>query len=295
MMLITSLSQAQKAPLIKWQNSLGGTKEDAGLSIISIKNGRSVVAGYSDSKDGDVQSNNHGGYDMWVVILNNKGQVEKEKNFGGSCSDYGNKIKQTKDGGYIVCGSSCSSNGDVGNNYGKDDGWLVKLDSSFNIQWQKDCGGSDYDYLTDVVETFDSCFVTIGYSSSKDDDIKNNHGGSDCWVTKFSNKGNILWTKCFGGSDEDYGYSILQTKDSGFIFLASTLSKNGDVSGNHGNYDCWVVKLNKKGVFEWQKCYGGSSQDFASSIKQTSSGGYIFCASTLSENKDVTYNHGDAD
>jgi hypothetical protein len=285
----------KKAPNIKWQNSLGGTKEDAGLSIISIKNGRSVAAGYSDSKDGDVRSSNHGGYDMWIVMLNNKGQVEKEKNFGGSCSDYGNKIKQTDDGGYIIAGSSCSADGDVGNNNGSDDGWLVKLDSSFNIQWQKDCGGSAYDYLTDVVETFDNCFVTLGQTNSNDHDIKNNHGSTDCWITKFSNTGNILWSQCFGGSNEDYGYSIIQTKDSGFIFLAATLSKNGDVSGKHGEYDCWVVKLNKKGTIEWQKCYGGNYSEFGYSIKQTIDGGYIFCAEADSNNGDVTNNHGGGD
>ena len=103
----------------------------------------------------------------------------------------------------------------------------------------------------------------------------------------------IEWQKCLGGTDWDEAYSIQQTSDGGFIMAGETRSNDGNVSGNHGAADYWVVKLNSSGDIEWQKCLGGTSEDIANSIQQTNDGGFIVVGYTNSNDGDVSGIHGD--
>ncbi|MGB4094684.1 MAG: T9SS type A sorting domain-containing protein, partial [Bacteroidales bacterium] len=138
-------------------------------------------------------------------------------------------------------------------------------------------------------------YIVAGETWSNDGDVSGNHGNSDYWVVKLNSSGDIEWQKCLGGTNSDWAYSIQQTNDSGFIVAGYTHSNNGDVSGNHGYYDYWVVKLNSSGDIEWQKCIGGTNYEFANSIQQTSDGGFIVAGETLSNNGDVSGNHGYSD
>ncbi len=80
-------------------------------------------------------------------------------------------------------------------------------------------------------------------TQSNDGDVSGNHGYYDYWVVKLDSSGDIQWQKCLGGSNIDCASSIQQTSDEGFIIAGYTYSNNGDVSGHHGNFDYWVVKL----------------------------------------------------
>ena len=105
----------------------------------------------------------------------------------------------------------------------------------------------------------------------------------------------IQWQKCLGGSFDDSSPTIQITSDGGYILAGITESNNGDVSGNHGNNDIWVVKLTSTGSIQWQKCLGGSLYDYASSVQNTPDGGYIVAGTTYSNNFDVSGNHGHGD
>jgi len=222
-----------------------------------------------------------------------------EKTFGGSDWDESYSIQQTSDGGYIVAGYALSNNGDVFGNHGSNDYWIVKLDETGNIQWQKCLGGSYDDRAYSIQQTSDDGFIVAGTTYSNDGDVSGKHGSSnddkDYWIVKLDKTGNIEWQKCLGGSDEDIAQSIQQTSDGGYIVAGYTFSNNGDVSGNHSNSDYWIVKLDETGNIQWQKCLGGSSNDYAYSIHQTSDGGYIVAGSTDSNNGDVSGNHGNYD
>src|SRR5260221_2630708 len=98
----------------------------------------------------------------------------------------------------------------------------------------------------------------------------------------FADAQTIQWQKCLGGSSAQDASSIIQTRDGGYAVAGETYSNDGDVSGNHGDYDAWVVKLDNSGNVQWQKCYGGSNHDDARSIIQTFEGGYIFARVTIS-------------
>ncbi|OAA31353.1 hypothetical protein AT15_07600 [Kosmotoga arenicorallina S304] len=279
---------------IQWQKCLGGSYNDWAESIIQTSDGGYVVAGFTESNDGDV-TGNHGERDYWVVKLDGTGDIQWQRCLGGSGDDYAWSIIQTRDGGYVVAGITYSNDGDVSGNHGYYDYWVVKLNNTGAIQWQKCLGGSSYDYAISIIQTNDGGYVVAGWTASNDGDVSGNHGYYDYWVVKLNNTGAIQWQKCLGGSSYDFVYSIIQTNDGGYVVAGYTDSNDGDVSGNHGGLDYWVVKLDSTGAIQWQKCFGGSNNDYAYSIYQTSDGGYVVAGYTDSNDGEVSGNHGDAD
>jgi len=283
---------------IEWQRSLGGSERDWAYSIQETSDGGFIVAGWVSSNDGDV-SGLHGlpAYDgdCWVVKLNAVGSIEWQKCFGGTSGDNATSIQQTSDGGYIVAGLSCSNDGDVTGHHGSADCadyWVVKLNSAGDIIWQKSLGGSGHDYPYSIQQTSDGGYVVAGYSNSEDGDVTGNHGYYDYWVVKLDSSGTLEWQKSLGGGSNDIGKSMLQTSDGGYIIAGMSNSDDGDVTGNHGGSDYWVVKLNSSGDIVWQKCLGGSDDDFARSIQQTFDGGYIIAGTSNSDDGDVSGHHG---
>jgi len=281
------------AGIIQWQKSLGGSGTDMATSIQQTADGGYIVAGYSNSNDGDV-TGNHGDHDYWIVKLNNAGIIQWQKSLGGSGYDCANSVQQTADGGYIVAGFSISNNGDVTGNHGIDY-WIVKLNNTGIIQWQRTLGGGGDDQANSVQQTADGGYIVAGLSRSNNGDVTGNHGGADYWIVKLNNAGNIQWQKSLGGSGYDYATSIQQTADGGYIVAGNSNSNNGDVTGNHGGTDYWIVKLNNAGIIQWQKSLGGSVHDYARSVQQTADGGYIVACTSGSNNGDVTGNHGSTD
>ncbi|TDX82558.1 T9SS type A sorting domain-containing protein [Epilithonimonas xixisoli] len=211
--------------------------------------------------------------------------IEWQKSFGGSKEDFAYDIKQTADGGYIVAGDTNSTNGDVVGNHGSNDGWVVKLNTSGIVEWQKTLGGSSYDTISSILQDTDGNYVASGYSYSP-------AGGRDYWVVKLNQSGNIIWEKLFGGSSVDTANSICQSTDGGYIIGGYTNSNDGFVAGNHGGTDFWIVKLDTSGNLVWQKTLGGSDTDVAFSISATTDGGCVAAGRSMSNDGDVTGNHG---
>ncbi len=278
---------------IEWQKTLGGTGLDIAQSIRQTADEGYIVAGCTQSNDGDV-AGNHGSYDYWIVKLSNTGSIQWQKTLGGAGNDYAYSIEQTADEGYIVAGYTSSNNGDVTGFHGFEDYWVVKLTSTGTIEWQKTLGGTGFDQAYSIKQTADGGYVIAGYSDSYDGDVTGNHG-YDYWIVKLTSTGIIEWQKTIGGTGTDYARSVEQTTDGGYIVAGYAESINGDVTGNHGSYDYWVIRLSNTGVIQWQKTLGGNGVDFANSIQQTTDGGYIVAGYSNSTNQDVTGNHGSRD
>jgi len=292
--ILISINIYAQLPDIEWQKCLGGTDWDEAYSIQQTSDGGFIVAGETMSNSGNV-SGNHGSYDAWVVKLNNSGDIEWQNCLGGTDDDYAYSIQQTIDSGFIVAGYTWSNDGDVSGNHGGGDAWVVKLNSSGTILWQKCLGGTDYDMANSIQQTSDGGFIVAGRTHSNDGDVSGNHEGGDYWVVKLNSSGTILWQKCLGGTDYDDAYSIQQTNDGGFIVAGGT-DYNDDVgSWFHGYHDAWVVKLTSSGDIEWQKCLGGTDWDEGNSIQQASDGGFIVAGFTKSNDDDVLGNHGGGD
>jgi hypothetical protein len=274
-----------------WQKCLGGSEGESANDIQKTDDGGYIVAGSSSSTDGDV-SGNKGESDFWIVKLDNIGNINWEKSLGGSNRESAKSIQQTTDGGYIVAGSSSSTDGDVSENKGEYDYWVVKLDNIGNIEWQKCLGGTEDDFAKSIHQTTDGGYIIAGETNSNNGDVSGNHGGLDFWIVKLDEIGNLVWQKCLGGTDKDRANSIQQAEDGGYIVAGSTSSYDGDVSGKHNYTDFWVVKLDESGNNDWQKCLGGKSTDIAYSIQQTEDGGYIIAGQSYSNDGDVSGNHG---
>ncbi len=279
---------------IDWQRALGGSGYDETNSIKQTADGGYIVAGTSESNDGDV-SGNHGFEDLWVVKLSGTGAIEWQRSLGGTGGDLANCIKQTADGGYIVAGISNSNDGDVTGNHFMEDYWVVKLNSTGDIEWQRSLGGTDIDKAYSIKQTTDGGYIIAGETWSNNGDVTGNHGQIDYWVVKLTSTGTIDWQKALGGTWSDFAHSIEQTADGGYIVGGYSNSINGDVTGNHGSFDHWVVKLTSLGVIEWQNSLGGTDFDGAYSIKQTADGGYIVAGFSGSNNGDVTGAQGGDD
>ncbi len=282
------------AGTVQWQKCYGGASYEIAYSIQQTTDGGYVVGGESWSNDGDV-TGNHGGRDCWIVKIDTSGALQWQKSLGGSANDFGKKIRQTADGGYIATVTSSSSDGDVTNNYGSSDFWVVKLSNLGIIQWEKSFGGTLVDNGQDIIQTSDEGYVVIGLTTSNDGDVTDSKGKGDYWVVRISSLGAVVWQKTLGGSELDYATSVVQSTDGGFVVAGYSVSNNGDLTENKGSSDYWLVKLNASGYIVWQKSLGGSEYDVANYFTTTSDGGYIIAGYTRSLNGDVTLNHGSDD
>lgn len=277
-----------------WQNALGGSGDDRAAAVATTTDGGYIVAGTSNSNNGDV-SGGKGNYDFWVVKLTSTGTVSWQKMLGGTAIDEAKSIEQTADGGYIVTGFIRSNNIDVTVNNGNSDYWVVKLDATGAITWQKSLGGTSDDTGNSVKQTADGGYIVAGETISTNGDVTGNNGGTDYWVVKLTNTGTISWQKCYGGTAIDKAKSIYQTSDGGYIIGGTAASTNGNITLNNGLENPWLVKVSATGTIEWQKCYGGTFYDAANSIQQTNDGGYIFAGIASSNSIDVSGNHGSDD
>jgi hypothetical protein len=179
-----------------------------------------------------------------VVKLNFEGKIEWEKSYGGSTIDEGYAVLLTRDGGFLVCGQTYSSNGDVIGHHGDIDWWVIKLNENGDMIWSRALGGTSQDFFSSKINpAIDGGFILAGITLSTNGDITNSNGGSEAWIVKLSDGGDLLWQRTLGGSLQEQGESILQIQDSSYVLIALAWSNNGDVSGVQGKSDYWVVKL----------------------------------------------------
>ena len=170
-----------------------------------------------------------------------------QKCLGGNNGDYGYSIEPTTDGGYIAAGNTeGTDNGDIMGYHGNlsivGDIWVVKTDNTGNIQWQKCLGGNFFETGAFIHQTADGGYILAGTSVSADCSFIGNHGGADYLVVKLNSKGDVVWQKLYGGSMNEYAWSLSIAPDGGYIVAGETESSNGDVTVNHGIRDYWVIK-----------------------------------------------------
>jgi gliding motility-associated-like protein len=279
---------------MQWQRCLGGTGHEVASFVQQTPDGGYIVAGSSTSSN-CMATGNLGGLDYWLVKLTVSGEIEWQKNLGGTKNDYLLCLTVSADGGYIVAGDTESNNGDVSGNHGQRDLWVVKVDSKGNILWQKCVGGSRNEAAYSVSETPDGGCVAAGYTESNDADVSGNKGKRDYLVVKLSPAGDLQWQKCFGGTEIDDAWSVKYTKNGGIIVAGTSSSSDGDVTDTNFGSDAWIVKLNSNGVLEWQKTYGGEKNDLAYTLRETPDGGFLVSGSAASAGGDLTCNAGDSD
>jgi hypothetical protein len=245
---------------VVWTKTIGGSGDDYAYSIIQSSDGGYVVAGWTSSFGA-------GGSDFYVVKLDGSGNVVWTKTIGGSGDDYAYSIIQSSDGGYVVAGSTIKPV------YGWDyDIYVVKLDSSGNVQWSKTIDRSSDDEARSIIQSSDGGYVVAGWTLNGAD-----YTWHDIYVMKLDSLGNVEWSKIIIGSRTDYAYSIIQSSDGGYVVAGSTDSFYDDILGYVSKI--YVVKLDSSGNVQWSKTIGAFAVSW--SIIQSSDGGYVVAGSKI--------------
>lgn len=214
--------------------------------------------------------------------------IQWQNEFGGSNGDFVADILQTTDGGYVFAGTSRSTNGNkTSPNYGGDDYWIVKLDSTGAKLWEQSFGGSDHDELRAFRQTSDGGFILGGYSYSGPSGAKTgtNFGSADFWIVRLDSNGNKLWDKTFGGSDYEELTDIQVTADGGYIlagFSSSPPSGNKNAPAFRGA-DYWIVRLDSNGNQLWDRSFGGLDADILYAVQETADGGFLLAGASNSD------------
>lgn len=270
-----------------WKKILGGSGDDYAFAVTATADGGCVVAGLTNSSDGDVSGIGKGAWDFWVVKLTVTGDIAWQKVLGGGRNEAAFGITNSADGGVVVAGYTRSSDGDVTNNHGYRDLWVVKLSSTGDLVWQKAIGGPGFEQANAITATADGGYIVVGQTAIADDAEEN------VYVVKLNGTGDVVWQKTAGGSGRfERANAVVASADGGCIVAGITTSNDGDVSGYHGNGDAWVFKLNNSGDLIWQKALGGSERDEASSVLAMAEGGYLLVGTTSSADGDVTNSQG---
>tara|TARA_Y100001970_G_scaffold47257_1_gene59682 strand:- start:44816 stop:45901 length:1086 start_codon:yes stop_codon:yes gene_type:complete len=233
----------------EWNKKFGGNYYDSGQGVLQTDDGGFIILGTQ-------QIVKYGYSNIWLIKTDSEGNLEWDKLFNGHGSEV---IQQTRDGGFIIIGRD---------DY---DILLIKTDNKGNEEWNKKFGGSGIDFGYSVQQTTDDGFIIIGDTQSFGN---GNNLKKDIWLIKTDNKGNKEWSKTFGGIDNEFSGSVLQTIDGGFILIGTTHSF-GNIFGA-----VWLIKTDNKGHEEWNKKFGGNSD--GNSVLQTDDGGYIIVGDTQS-------------
>lgn len=278
-----------KSPTIQWQKSLGGLNNDEVNSAQKTADGGFIIAGSASSNDGDVLGNHSSNYDIWVVKIDASGTIEWQKTFGGSNSDTAECIKSTSDGGYIVTGTTFSTDGDVTGNKGNCDIWVIKISATGGIQWQKTFGGTKSDIASTIEQNSDGTYYILGSTYSNDGDVTQNYGESDYWVLKINLTGTIQWQKTYGSSANDFANKLQLTTDGGIVISGNSEFERVNIGSTP---EIYILKINSNGVLQWQKTFGGTCDDIVNQIISTQDGGYLFGGYSCSTDGNLSNNLG---
>jgi len=238
-----------------WTKTFGGTDDDRGYSVQQTTDGGYIITGHTESFG-------NGSSDVYLIKTDGSGTAQWSQTFGGTADDYGYSVQQTTDGGYIITGHTES--------FGNDDVYLIKTDGSGIEQWSQTFGGTSGDYGYSVQQSTDGGYIITGTTKSF------GNGQYDVYLIKTDGSGTEQWNKTFGGTADDYGYSVQQTTDGGYIITGYTYSI---VSAND---DVYLIKTDGSGIEQWSQTFGGTSGDYGNSVQQTTDGGYIITGRTSS-------------
>lgn len=216
------------------------------------------------------------------------------KSYGGTNEDNFRDVLEEGDE-YVIAGYSSSSDGDITANSGSPDVLFGKLSRSGEKKWIKTYGGNGTEYVLKMTKTVDGDYIIVGRTDSTSGNIVSSHGGVDALAIKVDKDGNIKWKKTYGGSGDDFFYWVEPTSDGNYILTGSTNSNNGDLTGNYGDQDFLLMKIDPNGNILWTKNYGGSLFDRFMEIKQLKNGDFIAVGKTKSSNNDLSSNNGTND
>lgn len=256
-----------------WQKGMGGKGQDLLTCVLLTADGGYILAGSSESDQSlDKKEDSRGSSDFWIIKLNAKGGEEWQKTIGGSGQDELASIVQSRDGGFVLAGSTNSerSADKTTSSYGGMDYWVVKVDKEGKLVWQNSFGGIYNEELRSLVATTDGGFLLGGSTNSPEGGTKSDKGFglSDYWIVKLDDAGKEVWQVTIGGAGDDQLYSAKELADGTYVFGGSSNSESGEskTKSNDNGTDFWVVALDKEKKILWQETYNLAKIDVLTSL-----------------------------
>ena len=268
---------------ILWQNVYGGTgNEYYYLSAVELAD-KNIIIGCETNSDssGTKTENSRGEYDYWVFKIDSAGNQLWDKTIGGSGTDELVDIVVNPNGNILLTGTSDSpiSGEKTEDTYGWEDYWLVEMDSTGNILWDKTYGGDDIDYAVGGGVYYDNAYFIFGMSRSGISGNKTtiNYGDTDYWLLKINEQGQMIWDKTFGGTLLESGSSIIVSSQDNILITGASYSS---ISGNKteqgkGSNDYWLLSLDLNGTIQSQIDIGGSDADGYNLILEKASNEFV--------------------
>jgi hypothetical protein len=248
-LLCFSLISSVWASSIMWSQTYGGIESEMGYSVVATSDGGYAIAGGAMFPSSS--------YDFWLVKTDRYGKVQWTQSYsGGKYDERAQSLVKSSDGGYAIAGFTASFGA------GSYDFWLVKTDANGNMQWNRTYGGPDSEQAYSLVETSDGGYAIAGYTGSF------GAGSTDSWLVKIGANGNLQWNRTYGGTGDEYFYSLVVTSDGGYVLAGGTESSGA------GGEDFWLVRTDKFGNMQWNRTYGGTGNERARSLVVSSDGGY---------------------
>lgn len=277
---------------VLWQKTYFGEGNPTSSELTSVSvmaDGGFLLGGYSNEDAGRSKSQpSRGSFDFWVLRIDKNGNKLWDKTIGGSGQDYLFSMLPADDGGFLLGGTSRSpASGEKSTRSYVEDFWLVKIDSTGGIRWDKTIGGTGSDQLSTMLATEDGGYLLGGTSTSQKTRDKSENARDtdfykgDYWIVKLDPDGEIIWDKTYGGESKDELSSIVATADGGYLLggtsRSSAIGEKSEESRDPGfqKADFWVIKVNSLGAKLWDKTVGGSTIDNLAGILQVSDESYM--------------------
>jgi len=253
-----------------WQKTFGGTGINILEDVLQASDGSYYIIGTSDSpiSGNKTVDTIGGGGDFWLIKLDIDGNILWQRVYGGTNSDIGNSIIEIDDTTLLLAGYSFSdsSGTKTENSRGLSDYWIMKIDTSGSVLWDKTYGGSGNDRLRDMIINSHGEIFLSGESNSNasGEKTESNYGYSNIWVLKLDAQGNIIWDKTIGS--EGFNSRGRLSIDNNIVYVIASsedFSSGTQTENTNGEYDIWVTRLDNNGNIIWDRMIGGSDRDIA--------------------------------
>lgn len=271
---------------VEWSKSYGGSDRDYCATGISTQDGGFAIIGQTRSKDVTFKKN-EGNHDVFLIKTNDIGEVEFVKMFATPKEDIATSLIETENGDLLLIAFSEGSFDSI-NNYGWNDAWIFRLNSNGEKLWTKNYGGKSHDLLHFIINDNNGGYILVGNSDSEVSEQYRDKNSSDIWVINITENGEVIESTTFGSTFLDYGLSVTKSNNGDIYILGSIVRGDGDFRYIIGDEDYLVMKLDTSLKVRWSKVFGGTKNEYPSSILISDNNSIVVSGQTQSNDVDIT-------
>lgn len=245
-----------------WSRVWGNSAEDIGMSIVADGSGGYLLVGMTESEATGID-------EIYMARIDGAGGTVWEKTLSPGERQWAMSVAKTNDSGFVLAGGLYTSDP-----HHRSWAYLVRINSQGDTLWTRKYAKASAEVATSVISVRDGGYVLAGASS-------NGYNRYDGYLVKTDAIGDTVWTRTFGGAEEDIVNSVTETVDGSYVAVGHT------VSSGAGSKDIWVVKFSSTGELIWERTFGEANWDHGRSVAATPDGGCIVVGTLFSNGREV--------